>query len=132
VNQVARVGSHRRPVRGRVSAEDEARVVGDVQPLVGVGGPGVGLLYPFDEVPQGRASGRPHPERPVHVHPGAGLPRNGADGAKGVYGTGVHVARLGTHYGWFGSPGKGVAQRVRPHPALLVGRDRPQASGPEA
>src|SRR3712207_6943190 len=46
-----------------------ARVIGNVQPLVGVGGPGVGVFYPFCEMPQGWAGGRPEFECPVHMDP---------------------------------------------------------------
>src|SRR5215210_6229971 len=99
MNQVARVRAHRSPVRIRVRAEDEARVVGNVQPLVGVRGPGVGLLYPFHQMPQRRAGGSPHPERPVHMDPSVGIVGNSADVTEGVYSTGVYVARLGAHYG---------------------------------
>src|SRR5215210_3476783 len=83
-------------------------------------------------MPQGRAGGRPHPERPVHMNPSAGLVGSGADGAEGIDSTGVHVARLRTHYGWSRGLDEGITQRISPHPALTVGRDRPQVGGPEA
>src|SRR5918994_6044668 len=116
MNQVTRVGAHRRPVRNRVSAEDEARVVGNVQPLVGIRGPGISVLYPFRKMPQGWAGGRPDSERPVHMDPSAGLLGSGADGTQGVDSAGVHVARLGTHYGWSRGLGESIPQRIRPHP----------------
>src|SRR5215208_3283385 len=124
--------AHRRLVRSRVSAEDETTVVRDVQPLVSVGGPGVGVLYTFREMPQGWARGRPESERPVYMDPSASLLGSGADSSEGVDSAGVHVARLGTHYGPFRGLGEGVPQHIRPHPALTVGRDRPQVGGPEA
>src|SRR5215203_7306769 len=123
--------AHSRLVRSRASAEDEATVVRDVQPLVGVGGPGVGLLHTFREIPQGRAGGRPHPERPVHMDPSADFPGSGADGAEGIDSAGVHVARLRAHYGRSGGLGESILERVCPHPALTVGWDRLQVGGPE-
>jgi hypothetical protein len=51
---------------------------------------------------------------------------------RGVDSAGVHVARLRAHYGRSRGLGEGILQRIRPHPAPSVGRDRPQVSGPEA
>jgi hypothetical protein len=99
---------------------------------VGVGGPGVGAPYAFYEMPQGRAGRGPHPERPVHVDPGVEFLGGVADLVEGIDGAGVHVARLGAHYGWSRGLGEGMPRRVRPHPALGVGRDRLQAGGPNA
>src|SRR5919199_6995873 len=119
-------------MRGRVRAEDEARVVRDIQPLVRVGGPGIGALYPFDEIAQTRGSGRPHPERSVDVDPSASLTGGVADGAERVESPGVHIARLGAHYGRPGDLRESCTQGVRPHPALAIRRNRAQVRGSKA
>src|SRR5215213_6611703 len=119
-------------MRGRVRAEDETRVVRDIQPLVRVGGPGIGALHPFHEIPQARGGCRPHPERSVDVDPSARLAGGVADVAERVESPGVHIARLGAHYGRPGDLRESCTQRVSPHPALAIRRNRAQVSGSEA
>src|SRR3954454_11884621 len=50
IDQVARLRAHGRPVYARMRAEGEPRIVGNIQPLVGVCGPGVGELDAPDEM----------------------------------------------------------------------------------
>src|SRR5829696_8854756 len=107
-----------------VRAEDEARVVRDVQPLVGVGGPRVGALDAPGEMSRGRACSGPQPERAVHVHPGTGLAGHVADGVEGIYGAGVDVTGLCADYGWSRGLLDGCPEGVGAHAALLVSRDR--------
>ena len=66
-------------MRFRIGAEDECRVVGNVQPLVRVRDPGVRPLDAAQERPELRAGGGPEPERTVDVQPGAVLRRQVGD-----------------------------------------------------
>ena len=60
---------HRGAVGGRVADRDEPAVVADVQPLVGIGRPGVGAFDAVHEVLQPGRDGGPQPERAVDVEP---------------------------------------------------------------
>src|SRR3712207_7111005 len=53
-----------------------------VQPLVGVGRPGVSEFHSVHERSQGWTGGRPHPECTIHVNPRAVLTPNVANGAE--------------------------------------------------
>ena len=111
-------------MRLTVAHEGQAAVVGDVQPLVSVGGPRVGAFQAFDEVPVARRGRRPEAERAVDVKPRVVLARETGDLAERIERAGIHVpclraddertARLGS---------QPIPQRVRQHAALAVGGD---------
>ena len=108
------------------ATNDEPAIVGHVEPLVGVGGPGVGELDAGDRCTQLGLGGSPEAERAVDVEPAAVLAdARSAIAAQRIEGAGVHVAGLGADDRRDRSDAAAiVAQRVGPHPALLVGRRR--------
>ena len=75
-----------------VSAEHEAAVVRDVQPLVAIGAPRVGQLDAIAELTGGGAGCGPQPERTVDVGPGTEPMRDVAGRGQVVARAGVHVA----------------------------------------
>ena len=90
-------GPHRRPQGAAVADQGDAAVVGRVQPLMGVGRPGVGLAH-TGYLPGGGGRGRrPEPERAVHVDPRAVLAGPGDQRHERVAGAAVDVARLQAH-----------------------------------
>ena len=118
MNQVDGPHAHRRRVRRRVGAEDQAGVVRDVEPLVRVGGPRVGPLDAGQQRPPRRTGRRPHPEGAIDVDPRPGLVGQVDDRRERVHRTGVDVARLGAH--------DRRAARARP----MTATPRRPASGP--
>ena len=97
--QVGGVDGHGALERGGVAHVGDPAVVGDVEPLVAVGGPGVGALHTPDQVaPAGRRRG-PESEGAVHVEPGSEGVAPLAEFREGVGCAAVHVARLGAHEG---------------------------------
>ena len=76
-----------------VRHDRDSRIVGDVQPLVRVHGPGVGLRNAAQEVKE-RRRGRPQPERAIHVQPGTVTVRDLGDLIQGIEGAGADVAGL--------------------------------------
>ncbi len=60
-------------VGGAVADEGVAAVIGDVEPLVAVGGPGVGLLDPAEEMAVTIGGVEPETEGAVDVDPGVEL-----------------------------------------------------------
>ena len=48
----------------------DSAVVGNIQPFVGIGCPGVGIFDPFDQVAQPVTGGHPQTECAIDVHPG--------------------------------------------------------------
>ena len=78
-----------------MSADGIARVVGNVQPLVPVAGPGVRQLDPADEMSCTWARGRPEPEGAVDVNPGIDGVCRLDDRCHVVARAGVHVAGRG-------------------------------------
>lgn len=120
-------------MRGGMGTEGVAAVVGNVEPLVAVGRPGVGRRDPGDEVAGPRVGGRPQTEDPVHVHPGAGIVGGGGGRRQVVEGAGVHVARQEADDGRPSAP-------LAEHPpqighvdgSLTVGGHRLQGAGAQA
>ena len=92
--EVRRGVRHRLPVDDRVGDDRQPAVVRHVEPLVGVGGPGVGLLDAGDQVRTAGGRRGPEPEGAVHVHPGPGLLGERDGLREQVAGAGVHVAGL--------------------------------------
>ena len=84
-------------MRVGVRDEGQARVVGDVEPLVRVGGPRVGASDAGDEVSQRRRGRRPQAEGAVDVDPGAVLGRRVAHLVERVEGAAVDLAGLRAH-----------------------------------
>ena len=68
-HEIRRAHAHRRAMRRRMRGEDQAGVVGHVQPLVRVGRARVGALDAADVMAQSAARRRPQPERAVDVEP---------------------------------------------------------------
>jgi hypothetical protein len=79
-DDIGATGSEGLAQDGRVAHEGEAAVVGNVQPLVRVGGDRVGTLDAAGQVREPRRNGGEEAERPVDMQPGA---------------TGVGVAQVG-------------------------------------
>ena len=77
-----------------VGAEDVAGVVGDVEPLVPVDRPRVGLVEAGCERPCRWACCGPDPEGAVDMSPGAMAVRQLARVREVIAGAGVHVTRL--------------------------------------
>ena len=77
-----------------VAHEGQAAVIGNVQPLMGVGGPGIRVVDAGGEVGVVGAGCGPQPESSVHVYPGAGGASAGADFGSWIEGAGVDVAGL--------------------------------------
>ena len=102
-----------------VAHEGQATVVGDVEPLVGVRGPGVRALEAAGQMPPGGRGQRPEAEGAVDVDPGTGGLQPRTDLVGRVEGTGVHVACLDTDDGGAFDPG----QLPRDHPPLTVHGD---------
>ncbi len=114
-------------VGGPVADEDQPRVVRHVQPLVGVGRPGVGGIHAADPVAQ-RGHGRgPDPERAVDVDPGAALVRDRDQPVERIEGPGIHVAGLAADDDRAIDRRERFAQRLGTHPALIVRGDPPDA-----
>ena len=87
---------HRRRECVAVAHDREPAVVGDVERLVGVGRPRVGVRQPAHVVGPPRRHGRPQPEGAVHVHPGAVLVGDRDAVHERVEVAGVDVAGLQT------------------------------------
>ncbi len=98
-----------------VATEDQPAVVGDVQPLVGVGRPGIGTVMTGDEVGAAGAGGGPETEGAVDVDPGTGIVGFGTELLSGVESAGVHVAGLQAENGSVGE-----FRQLRGHHAALV------------
>ena len=129
VDQVVAVHAHRRPERGPVPDDGEPAVVGDVEGLVGVGGPRVGLLDARDQVPTGARRGREQAEGAVDVHPCVVLVGERDRLGEGVEGARVDVARLEHDEVGRPSPASRAAARaagsIRPSPSTATGSGAP-------
>src|SRR6478672_791241 len=68
-HQVRSAHVHGGAMRLRMSAHDQTAIVGNVQPFVSVGGPGVGELSAGGEMLEAVAHGSPESERAIHVEP---------------------------------------------------------------
>src|SRR5215218_5295508 len=80
-------------------------------------------------MPQGRTGGGPHPERPVHVHPG--VTSRVADVIQRIESARVDVAGLGADDSRSRRLGQGGTEGIRPHAALFVRGYGAQARGTE-
>ena len=94
LDQIGRADRHSRTMCFRIGAEDERRVVGDVQPLVGVRDPGIRPLDAVDEMTKTRARTRPETESTVDVQPRTVRSNRIGDLVEGIECSGVHLARL--------------------------------------
>ena len=112
----------------RVAHEGDAAVVGNVEPLVRVGGPRVGALDAGDERSARGRGGRPESERAIDVHPRAGGSRARDNVGERIERAGVHVAGLQTD----DRPIVERGQRVGAHAALPIGGDARDAGAAEA
>src|SRR2546427_11722015 len=98
--QIGRGPRHGGAVGGGVAHEGETAVIGNVQPLVRVGGPGVRGADALEQVAEARARRGPEAECAVDVHPGVAVrARQAGDLAKRIERAGVHVAGLRTDDG---------------------------------
>ena len=96
LHEVCGGGRHRCAVRRVMAADHDAGVIRNVQPLVGIGRPRVGLVEANQScgVP---ARACPQPDRPVNVQPCAEGVGDRGELADRVDGSRVDVARLTTH-----------------------------------
>ena len=128
--EVARRGGERPAQVLESTDERDAAVVGDVEPLVAVGGPRVGAVQPGDEVR--RASGRPAPTARTRRRRGAS--RRAAASQSAISSNGSN-APVFTSPAW-AQTSTGpveVGQQLGAHPTLVVGgHDRhPVAAEPD-
>ena len=116
--EVAGHGGEGAPEVGQPADEGDAAVVGDVEPLVAVGGPRVGPVEPSHEVGAARVGERPQPEGAVDVQP-----------ARRARPASRRSRRTGRRRRVFTSPAcahtstgpSRSGQQLGPHPALVVG-----------
>ena len=132
VHEVVGVDRDRAAVRLGARAEHDPAVVRHVQELVTICGPAVRALGAVDEVREPRARSRPEPEGAVDVQPGAGGLGRVGDLAERVERSGVHLARLRADDRRAVVARERLAERVRAHPALVVGGDPGHRAGAEA
>ena len=114
-----------------MSDERESAVVRDVEPLVRVGRPRVGLAHPLDETAELGRRGGPQPERTVDVEPGARCSRECRDLGHRIHRAGVHLADLRTDHRWAFTAGKRRLHRVRAHSTLAIHRHQYGRGGAE-
>src|SRR5436189_5540038 len=82
---------------GGVGHRGDAAVVGHVEPLVTVGGPGVGTFKTLEQAATAWARGGPKPKGAVDVAPRVMRAADIDDVGDRVEGTGVHVTGLSAH-----------------------------------
>jgi hypothetical protein len=80
-----------------VRHERIATVVGNVEPLVSIRGPGVGQLHAGKEVAQLGYGVAPQPHGAIDVHPGSGFLGDRDEIGKAIEHATVHIARLKHH-----------------------------------
>ncbi len=110
-------------MRRRVTHDHDAAVVGNVQPLVPVGRPRIGVRKAGDEPAIRGRGGGPQAEGSVDVQPRAVLARELADFDQRIARAGVHVPDLRTDNRRTRRRRQRPLERVGPHASLLVGRD---------
>src|SRR5215469_5539366 len=99
--------------------EREARVVGNVEPFVAIGGPGISIDEGTKQIsPLWRGCG-PHPKSAIDVNPRALRASLPADFTGRIESARVHISGLNTNDGAVIDS----RQRVSTHAALLVGRN---------
>ena len=126
-------GLERGPQRRGVADQGDTAVVGRVQPLVGVGRPGVRRGHARH---LGGGSGRrrrPEPEGAVHVNPGVPVAGRFDERAERIAGPAVDVARLQAHDRLPRSPGRSRGT-IRPWASAgsATARSRPRPTSPSA
>ncbi len=114
-----RVGQRR---RGR--PKGVAGVVGDVEPLVAIGTPGVGLVAAAHEVMVSGAGGGPEAECALDVTQGVVTMGERNEGGEVVEGSEVEVARLKDDDGGGVRCGEGLLQHFGGEAAIFAGRQR--------
>ena len=115
-----------------VADERDARVIGDVQPLVSVGRPGVRPVESGHQTGATRISQRPQPERPVDVQPARPLREPVGDLVERIERTGVDLTGLRAHQHRGIRMGQELRQETGAHPTLVIGRHDGHASPTEA
>ena len=106
----------------RVSDDGEPAVVGDLQPLVSIGGPGVCVLQSPGQLGHLRDSARPETEGAIDVQPGVVLATYLHDIRQWIESAGVDLPGLGDDDGGAGSSCQRCTQRPGIHPAFDVRR----------
>src|SRR5229473_1496983 len=112
----------------RLADESQTRIVGDVEPLVAIGSPGIGIR---EASHQGRAvgsGGGPQPEGSVDVHPRVLSSGFGTDLGSRIERAGIYVAGL------YADDGALVErrERIRFDTALIIGRKTQHARSAES
>src|SRR4051812_84117 len=120
-DQIRAGQAHRGEVSFGVGHDRHRAVIGHIEPLVRVDGPGVRSLDSGREVAGGGCGGGPQPERPVDVQPGAMLRADVGDRSERVERAGGHVAGLRAHDRRFVVGGQRFCERIGIHAALVVG-----------
>ena len=98
--------------------QGDAAVIGDVEPFVRVGRPGVRVGQAGGQVRTRGISQRPQPERAVGMHPRPALPGPLDDVGEGIERAGVHLARLHADHR---RAGHVLREPVGAHPPLVIG-----------
>jgi len=99
-----------------VTHESQAAIVGNVQPFVGVGSPGIRVSDSFSEMGAGRGRGGPETERAIDVDPRSGPMSDSTNFRDRIERSGVHVAGLDTNDGGAGDRRELIGQ----HSTLLI------------
>ena len=110
-----------------IAQQRDAVVVGDVEPLVRVRGPGVRLGQALDEFATGRVRQCPQAEGSVDVQPSAALTGPGHDLRERVERSGVDLTRLRADE----DRPADVGEELCPYAALRIGRDSDDPVAPQ-
>ena len=126
--QVSRLEVHRAEERFRMADEGEAAIVGDVQPLMPIGAPGVAGGEAVHEVSGIGGRGGPETEGAIDVEPELLAGWMFDESVRGIESAGVHVAGLetndgGSRDGW---------QEIGTEASVRIRRDASDAVAAEA
>ena len=119
LRQVGRTDTHRGTERSFIPNKGQPGIVGDVEPFVSVGRPGVGGGKITHQMRQFRTRRSPQAKGPIHMYPRAGLVSFLNDFGSSVKRPGVDVAGLQANDGG----GTQLGKQLSPHPALTVHRN---------
>src|SRR6476469_7923484 len=103
MRKVAGLIAHGSTMRFCLRHKCVSAVVGDIEPFMSIGGPGMSFAHAADEKFIPRAGGGPHAEGAIHVDPCTVFAREGDQRLKMVKASGINVTRLQKHKRWMTS-----------------------------